>query len=166
MQLSSSLRAVGIIEASKGLLVLVVGFGLLSFAHHDVQHAARELISHLHLDPANRYPQIFIDAADHLDDTRLTILAAFAALYAAVRLAIGYGLWHLRSWAEWLAALSGAIYIPFEIIALSHGVTPLRVVTFLVNVLIVVIMVFALRQRRNAREQTSATTANGSGRDV
>lgn len=156
MQLSSSLRAVGIIEASKGLLVLVVGFGLLSFAHHDVQHAAREVIAHLHLNPVNRYPQIFIDAADHLDDTHLTILAAFAALYAALRLAIGYGLWRLRTWAEWLAALSGAIYIPFEIIALSKGVTVLRVVMFLVNVFVVAIMVYALRQRRVARGQPSA----------
>src|SRR4030095_12034468 len=148
MQLSSSLRAVGIIEASKGLLVLVVGFGLLSFAHHDVPHAAREVIAHLHLNPANRYPQIFIDAADHMDDTHLTLLDAFAALYAAVRLAIGYGRGRRRTWAEWLAALSGAIYIPFEIIALSRGVTVLRVVMFLVNVLVVAIMVNALRQRR------------------
>ena len=38
------------------------------------------------------------------------------APYAAVRFTEGYGLWHSRVWAEWFALLSGAMYLPWELI--------------------------------------------------
>ena len=47
MRLSSALRTVALIEAAKGALVFVVGFGLLSLIHHDVQRFAERLIAHL-----------------------------------------------------------------------------------------------------------------------
>ena len=39
---SKTLRTVALIEASKGTLVLLVGFGLLSLAHHDAQRIAEQ----------------------------------------------------------------------------------------------------------------------------
>jgi hypothetical protein len=36
VRLSSALRTVALIEAAKGALALLVGFGLLSLIHHDV----------------------------------------------------------------------------------------------------------------------------------
>ena len=46
-------RGIAIIEAIKGLLVLLVGFGLLSLAHRDVEQFAAELVRHAHLNPAS-----------------------------------------------------------------------------------------------------------------
>jgi hypothetical protein len=40
------LRTVALIEASKGTLVLLVGFGLLSLAHHDAQRIAEQWVAH------------------------------------------------------------------------------------------------------------------------
>jgi uncharacterized membrane protein (DUF2068 family) len=78
-------RAVALFEAVKGALVLVVGFGLLSFAHHDLQATAERLVEHSHLSPARHYPRVFIEAASHVSDSRLQFLAALAFLYAALR---------------------------------------------------------------------------------
>jgi uncharacterized membrane protein (DUF2068 family) len=80
MHLSRALRTVAVIEAAKGALILLVGFGLLSLVHHDVQRFAEHLISHSHMNPAARYPRIFLDAASQLTDARLWLMAAGAAV--------------------------------------------------------------------------------------
>ena len=113
MRLASTVRAVALFEAAKGALVLLAGFGALSLIHHDAQRLAEQLVGHLHLNPASRYPRIFIDAAAHLTDTRLSLFAILAAAYVLARVVEGYGLWRQRRWAEWLAAVSGGISFHF-----------------------------------------------------
>ena len=144
LTLPSTVRAVALFEAAKGTLVLLTGFGALSLIHHDAQRFAEQLVGHFHLNPAKHYPRIFIDAAANLTDTRLWKLAALAAAYGLVRIVEAYGLWRGLRWAEWFAAVSGAIYIPFELYELSLGVKWLSLVALTVNVLFVGLMVNAL----------------------
>lgn len=148
MRLSSALRTVALVEGAKGILVLAAGAGLLSLIHRDVQGFAERLIAHAHLNPAARYPRIFLDLTAHLTDARLALLAAGAAAYASVRFAEAYGLWHARRWAEWLAALSAAIYVPFELLELHARVTWLSVAALALNVAIVALMLFAVARYR------------------
>ena len=146
MRVAHSVRAAALFEATKGALVFLAGFGVLSFIHRDAQLVAERLVTHLHLNPASHYPRIFIDTAANLTDSRLWTLAAMAGTYGLVRFIEAYGLWRGRRWAEWFAAVSGAIYIPFEIYELFKRVSGLSFGTFLVNVLIVGLMINALRQ--------------------
>lgn len=150
MRLPSSVRAVAVFEAAKGALVFLAGFGALSLLGHDAQRFAEQLVTHLHLNPASRYPRIFIDAAAHLTNAHLWLLAAFAATYALVRFVEAYGLWRGRRWAAWFAAISGGIYIPFEFYELFKGETWRSLAALLVNVLIVGIMIKALLRERSA----------------
>jgi len=138
-------RVVAAFEAAKGVLVLGAGFGLLTFLHHDLRSVADELIRHLHLNPASRSPRIFLDAVERFEDVRLWMLAAMAFLYATLRLVEAYGLWRVRRWAEWVAVGSGAIYFPFEIWELAHGVSWLKLCTFVGNLAIVAYMAWKLR---------------------
>jgi uncharacterized membrane protein (DUF2068 family) len=150
MRWSKSIRAVAAFEAAKGLLVLIAGAGIFSLASRDVQHALERLVRHLHLDLANHYPRIFLDAVAGGDDRGLWKLAALAGLYAVTRFVEAYGLWRERRWAEWLAALSGGVYIPFEI----HGVLlghPWAAVALVLNVAVVAVMGLSLRLPRHAR---------------
>jgi uncharacterized membrane protein (DUF2068 family) len=48
-----------------------------------------------------------------------------------------YGLWKTRVWAEWLAILSGLIYLPFEIRALIQRSTAFRWGVVIINLLMV-----------------------------
>ncbi|TAK83623.1 MAG: DUF2127 domain-containing protein [Betaproteobacteria bacterium] len=144
MRLSSALRTVALLEAAKGALVLLVGFGLLSLVHQDVQQFAERLVAHAHLNPASHYPRIFLDMANRVTDGRLVLLAAGAALYAGVRFIEAYGLWRARPWAEWFAALGGAIYVPFEVVELYRRVTWLSVGAVVVNLSVVAIMLYCV----------------------
>jgi len=150
MRLASTVRAVALLEAAKGALVLLAGFGALSLIHQDVQRLAEQLVGHLHLNPASRYPRIFVDTAAHLTDARLSLFAILAATYALVRGVEGYGLWRHRRWAEWFAAVSGGIYIPFELYELFKGAAWLSLGAFLVNIFIVGLMINALLREHPA----------------
>ncbi len=142
-----ALRTVALFEAAKGLLALLGASGLLLFAHRDLQALALGLLEHMHLNPAARYPHIFVQAVEHLQEQKLTWVALGAAGYALLRLAEGYGLWRGRAWAEWLAAASGAIYLPFEVAELLRRPGWLSISLLLLNAGIVVLMLRALRQR-------------------
>jgi len=147
---NSALRAVALLEAAKGALVLLAGVGALSFIHRDAQRIAELLVGHLHLNPASAYPRIFLDFTLRLTDARLAALAGLAAGYAVVRLVEAYALWHGRRWAEWFAALSGGIYLPLEIYAMFHGAAWLSFAALLVNIVIVGIMIDILLRARSA----------------
>lgn len=143
-----AIRAVAFLEAFKGVIVLLAASGLVSLAHQDLADFALRLVEHAHLNPAAKYPGIFIEAAGHLQDSGLVWLALGAAAYALLRLAEAYGLFHEKVWAEVLAAASGAIYVPIELLELSRRPTWLGALILLVNLAIVLVMVRALRGRR------------------
>ena len=71
-------------------------------------------------------------------------------VYAAIRFAEAYGLWFERRWAEWLAALSGAIYVPVEIYELTRGVSWIKLTALLLNAAIVIYMCRVLWRTRSS----------------
>jgi uncharacterized membrane protein (DUF2068 family) len=145
---ASAIRLVAFFEAFKGAAVLLAATGLLALVHHDLAAWAASLVQHTHLNPASRYPRIFLDAMANLQHTRLVWLALGAAAYSAVRFAEAYGLYRQRPWAEWLAALSGGLYIPFEVAGVIHERTALSAVLLVANAAVVAVMMRALIARR------------------
>ena len=145
------MRAVAAFEAAKGVLVLAAGFGLLALAHHDAQDLAEQIVRRLHLNLARHHPRILIDAATHLDDTRLRWLAGAALLYSSVRFVEAYGLWRIRPWAEWFAILSGAVYLPIEVYELVRQPTPVKAAVFTANAALVAYLVSVRWRDRRSR---------------
>ncbi len=127
------LHIVALFEGAKGLLVLIVGFGLLSFIHKDIHEAAMRLVKHIHLNPASHYPRIFLDLTERINDTKLWGMAIAATMYFVVRIVEAVGLWLRKTWAEWFAVLTGGMYIPIEIFEVARNVTWPRVTVLVVN---------------------------------
>ena len=80
-----------------------------------------------------------------LNSSTLGLLAVLAAGYAALEVVEGTGLWLLKRWGEYFAAVATAVFLPYEIYDLTAKVTPLRVAAFLVNLALVVYLVLAKR---------------------
>lgn len=131
-------------EAAKGLLVLLLGLGLLDLLHRDVEEAAENLLRHLHISPDRRLSRVILDAASRVTDTRLWALTATVVVYAGVRFTEAWGLWNRRQWAQWFALLSGALYLPWEVLKVAQRANWIHTSVFVGNVIILLYMGYLL----------------------
>jgi uncharacterized membrane protein (DUF2068 family) len=150
-----ALRSVAIVEFTKGVIVLLAGVGALSLVHRDVWDVAESFLHLLRIDPHRHYAQVFLRLAEDATDKRLWLIAAAATGYSVLRFVEAYGLWHIRPWAEWVALVSGAIYLPFEIRELIHHPRAVSFVVFFVNIIVVLFMLYR-RTLGAAREHAGA----------
>lgn len=125
-------RGIALFEAAKGVVVLLGAAGLVE-------------LRHLHLDPAGAVGRAFVRLAGHTDRLDLWLVALAALSYAAVRWLEAYGLWADRRWAYWLGALSGGLYVPFELLELWRHATPLRAAIAAGNLAVVLFLAARLR---------------------
>ena len=137
-------RTVAVFEAAKGAVVLLAGFGVLSLLHRDIRVAAAALVGRLHLNPADGFQRSFIEAAARVTNTGLWMIASIGFLYALFRFLEAYGLWSGRRWAEWLAVVSGGLYVPLEIYELIQRHTWVRASALSVNLIVVCVMTIVL----------------------
>ncbi|MGE5641237.1 MAG: DUF2127 domain-containing protein [Clostridia bacterium] len=149
--LLEGLRAVAVFEALKGLLALLAAGGLFYFIPRDFRHLAVELVGRLHLNAGKSYPDVFLRIVEDATNPQLWLIASLVLAYAAVRFTEAYGLWFERAWGEWVAAVSGAIYVPLELYEISRRVTWIRVSALVLNIGIVALMAFALWKRKRRR---------------
>ncbi len=154
------LRAVALVEFIKGIFVVLMGFCAVALVHKDAWLYAESLLGLLHVSTDRRSAQIFLDFADSVTDARLWAAARIAFAYAALRFVEAYGLWKARTWAEWVALVSGSLLLPFEIRELMRGLTAPRCLLFLVNVAVVLYMLYVIRANRRERQQLAALGAD------
>jgi uncharacterized membrane protein (DUF2068 family) len=124
--------------------------------HKDLHEFTIRLVEHAHLNPAAHYPNIFIEAATHLQNGKLWLIALGAMAYSTFRLVEAYGLFHELAWAEVVAAASGVIYVPFEVAELVNHVSWLSVGALVFNIAVVTIMLYALLQRKKSNVQSTS----------
>lgn len=154
MKSTAASRTIALLEGAKGLLVLLAGLGLLRLIHHDVQAVAEALVREAHLNPASHIPRIFIEASGRVDDHRLVLLALGALAYAVVRIAEAVGIWHEQAWAQWFGALSGGLYLPFEVRLLVRRFSMLHLFVLTCNLFIVGYLVRRIVLRRREHRAT------------
>lgn len=155
----AGLRAVALFEAAKGLVAFLGGSGLLLLVHRNVQAAADLVAGHFHLNPASRYPRIFLRVASEATPGRLKLIALGAFVYSVLRFVEAAGLWRGKRWAEWFGVVSGIIYIPFEVRALVQRPGPEPLIAFLLNLGIVIYLGLRLRSGTKSWARSAAPGA-------
>lgn len=143
-----ALRAIALFEMVKGIVAIIASLGLLSLANQHVRDLTYLLISYFHFDSDAHYFKTLFDYSDLLGNENLHTVVIMAWAYAAMRFVESYGLWKTRVWAEWLAAVSGAIYLPIEISHLILHTNAINTAVLVTNLAVVVFMVYRLWCRR------------------
>ena len=146
------IRAIAIYEAVKGLIGLLAGFGLLSLINRDITNFAEDLIGFLHLNSEGRLANRIVETVIKLNPANIKIFFAIALVYATKQFVEAYGLWRLRPWAEWIAILSGVIYIPVEIYELIHKPTFTRAAILILNIAIVLYLYSFRKEQKHEKE--------------
>lgn len=144
----TGLKWIALFEAAKGALVIVAGIGLIALLHRDAQALAEAIVTRLHLNPASRYPTIFLQLAAHPSESRLWAIGGSAAMYAAMRFAEAYGLWHRRAWGNWLGVWSGGIYVPVELYEAITRPSWLHTSLAVANVVVVIYLAQGLARHK------------------
>ena len=153
------MRLVALFEFGKGIFVLCLGVVALLLVHKDAWLIAESLLVRLHINTDRRSAQMFLDFADNITDARLLTAAWLSFTYSALRFAEAYGLWKERTWAEWIALVSGALLLPLEVRALLRAVTIWRSAVFVGNLAIVFYMWFLIREgRKHAHSPANPNT--------
>jgi uncharacterized membrane protein (DUF2068 family) len=75
----------------------------------------------------------------------LTKIGFVLVAYAALEGAEAIGLWYQRRWAEYLTLVATAALLPLEIYELAKTLSPLKLLTFALNLAVVVYLLFAKR---------------------
>jgi uncharacterized membrane protein (DUF2068 family) len=93
------------------------------------------------------------------------VVALGALLYSSVRFVEAWGLWHRRVWAEWFALLSGALYLPWELMRVAEKTTWERIAVLAINLVIILYMleirIRAVRAQKKAYAAVSADSSRG-----
>ncbi|MGH9530453.1 MAG: DUF2127 domain-containing protein [Terriglobales bacterium] len=150
------LRAVASLELTKGLIVLGGIFGILFLVHKDPGDVADWCLTVLHISPDHHFAQVFLDWADSLTDKKLWVVAGAAAIYSILRFVEAYGLWKARAWAEWIALISGTLYVPFEIFKIVGRPSLFHVSLLVINLAVVLYMAYVLWETKTAKARLRA----------
>jgi uncharacterized membrane protein (DUF2068 family) len=158
------LRAVASFEFAKGVFVVLMGFAALALLHKDVWLIAESLLARLHINTDRHSAQIFLDFADSITDARIWTAVRIAFAYAGLRFAEAYGLWKERTWAEWIAFVSGTVLLPLEVRELFRGVNFMRCALLVGNLAVVLYMLKVILANRRERRQAAHLAMAGNAR--
>ncbi len=135
----AGLRTVALFEALKGVLALLLAFVVTRAIRRefDFEDAAEHILGFFHIGLYHHWSKQFLDAADKLSDIHIATVLALAIAYAGLRFVEGYGLWKQRAWAEWLAIISGCLYIPIEVWKVIRHPNEMHWLILTINILVV-----------------------------
>lgn len=151
------LRAVASLELAKGLVVLAAACAVIYLVQReDVGDIAFAFLRMLHISPDHHFARVFLEWADRMTDARISVIAGFAGIYCTLRFIEAYGLWKARTWAEWIALISGTLYLPIELFEVYRRVNLFHVTVLIVNLAIVLYMLYLIRQDRHGLTRAAA----------
>jgi len=145
------LRLIAFDRAIHVVILTVLALVLFSVARHDTS---------LHRDYVNIMDDLsggdpgasqlrgvlgYLRKAFEYSPQHLIQLGLVVTAYAALEATEMVGLWFNKRWAEYLTLVATALLVPFEIYELTLGVSVFKVITFIINVAIVVYLLFAKR---------------------
>lgn len=148
------LRLLAVERAIRAIVLLALAYGVLRFRSSQdnlratferVLPAARPLQNALHI---NLVDSSYVSRVQKvLSSTPHTLTLLFIALlaYGALETLEAVGLFLLKRWGEYVAAVGTAIFLPLEVHELLAKVTVVRVGAFVINVAAVVYLVLTKR---------------------
>jgi uncharacterized membrane protein (DUF2068 family) len=138
----------------RGLLLVALAYGIHRFngARDSLQRVFDDylptltpLADKLGIDLQSTGPVRLINKALHTEHGTLTLVAIGVLAYGGLQLLEGVGLWLMKRWGEYVAAVGTSAFIPLEIYEIYELVTWLRIAALTVNVFAVVYLVWTKR---------------------
>jgi uncharacterized membrane protein (DUF2068 family) len=151
-----ALRWIGTLQLAKGVLLLALALGLLSFLHRDVDEIVGVWMRKAGFNIEKGHAAAFLEMLDLVTDKQLFQMSLVAFAFAGVLVTQGTGLFLRKEWAKYLTLVATALLIPFEAFELAKGFGYVKLTVLLVNVAIVALMIYLVRAKRVAARSANA----------
>lgn len=129
----------------KGFLLIAIAYKLLSLLDSDVHPRATDFVNRHGINEANKYVHSVLEKLVGVSSGQLVTFSVIALLYAGLLFTEGIGLWFQKRWAEYLTAISTALFIPVEIYEIYERFTWVRIAILVLNLFIVWYLVTRLK---------------------
>ncbi|HRV68564.1 MAG TPA: DUF2127 domain-containing protein [Marmoricola sp.] len=148
------LRAYAVERVVRGALMAFLAVGVYLFK--DSRHALNDLFetyvpllqpaaSKMGVDLDTFGPVRLVDRILQINPDTLNWVIVMIVLYSFLLLVQGVGLWSMKRWGEYVAAIATSVFIPFEIHEIVEKVTWIRVSALILNLLLVFYIVWTKR---------------------
>lgn len=148
------LRLLALDKTVRGLVILALGFGIWRFdgARGSLRRVFDEYLplltpvfDHLGIDLADTGPVHAIESAFDVGRSTLLWVAAGVTAYGLLNLTEALGLWLMKRWGEYVAAVGTAAFVPLEIYELAHHATWTKWAALAINLAAIGYLVWAKR---------------------
>lgn len=144
---TGGLLLIGIYKLGQALLFLAVGIGALKLLHKDLGDVLLQTAIHLRFNTESRFITLLLEKVVLINDHRLIQISTGTFCYAALALVEGTGLMLEKTWAEYMTLVLGTAFLPWEFYELIRRVTAWRVGIAATNVLMVIYLIWFLRNK-------------------
>jgi uncharacterized membrane protein (DUF2068 family) len=133
-----------------GVLLFAIGVEAIRLLHDDVQFALERWAAWVHVDRI-RYVHALLGEIGPVSPRTLMGASAASFAYSGMQTAEGIGLYLERRWAEYLALLGTASFLPVEVYELARAFSWVKLGVLLFNALVVAYLVSLLLGGRSLR---------------
>ncbi len=145
---SKFLPLIAAFKLLKAAGLIVVAFELHRLLRGDVAAIVTHWAQAARVDPQNRIIHRLIEKLTGLSRRRLEAFSIGTLIYAGLFGTEGIGLLLKKRWAEYLTIVSTMLFLPVEVWELVRHATVLKVVVLVLNILIVIYLIVAVRKGR------------------
>ena len=154
---TAGLLAIAAFKLFHAILLLLAGLAAINLMHRDVEHVARTVLHHIRADPDSKHFHTLLARLTGISPKKFEIVGIGAFVYSALYFTEGIGLLLAKRWAEWMAVITTAGFVPLEIYEVFHHPHAVRIIVLIINVAIVVYLIKELR-RKGGKKPGAAPT--------
>ncbi len=141
-----TLAAIAAFKFAKTALLIVLAILLFRLSRPEAGAEFAEWLGALPIATGHQFVSRAIHGMLGLEPHTIGLFGVVALIYAVLYAIEGYGLWENARWAKYLTVISTSLFIPFELWEIFKHVAPMKIVTLIINLLIVAYLIHLLRQ--------------------
>ena len=153
------LRLLAIYYLVQGFLLIAVGVAGLILVDQNQLLVVKQWLGVIRLDPENRFIHWLLTRVLPVSDQMLEALSIGSFVYGGLAFVQGGGLLFSKPWASYLTVVVVGSFIPWELYSMLDDVTPLKLLTLGINVVIVGYLLVSVLRARGVKKNDQVTTS-------
>ncbi len=138
------LHVIAVFKLVKAAILIAVSIGAFKLLGGDAAEDVKRWSHALHM--RGRYIDDLAAKIGGFSEHELAAIGFGTLVYAAVFIIEGIGLWFRQLWAEYVTLIVTSSFLPFEIYEAGKDGTPTRILTIVINLLVILYLVMRLER--------------------